>query len=440
MKKVLLSLSVCGALAFGSTNEELLKELHALKQQVEEMKTEQAATNEAILEELSQESYKDAKAYESFSSMGGAASKVYYGDEGLSMGGYAEYYYKKYNGYKNSDSETTNKAKNMGVSSILRFIPYIGYKFNDNIIMNTEIEFEDGGARSDGEKEYKYAIVEFSYLDFLFSQSFNVRVGHILTPMGLTNLNHEPTSFLTADRPEVESIIIPSTWHTNGILAHGTFGNFEYYAGVVTSPDADTFGEEESKFIKDGRLGAKQYSDSFSFVSRATYDFESGLNIGGSILYGSSKGFESDAKVSIFMTEAHAQYKNNGFNIQALATYATLGGDTDKIEVGSYSDGVDYAIAESVNGQYMTLGYDVLSFLNMGERGYLVGEIERLDMDAKGQTTYVENNRFMEYSTGFAYYPDPRVVFKGDYKLRDYKEAATLADEKSFTLALGYIY
>ena len=75
-----------------------------------------------------------------------------------------------------------------------------GFKFNDWIIMNTEIEFEDGGSRSDGTKNYKYAIVEFSYLDLLFDKAYALRIGHILVPMGLTNLNHEPVAYLTSER------------------------------------------------------------------------------------------------------------------------------------------------------------------------------------------------------------------------------------------------
>lgn len=441
MKKVLLSAIAFSALSYGATNEELSKEIELLKQEMNSMKEEQAQTNESFIEELSNKVIGTDTEYESFSSMGDAASKVYYGDEGLSIGGYGEYYYEKYFDYKNSSSDVTNKAKNMGATSILRFVPYIGYKFNDWIIMNTEIEFEDGGARSDGEKNYKYAIVEFSYLDFLLDESFALRVGHILTPMGLTNLNHEPTSFLTTDRPEVETIIIPSTWHTNGILAHGSpFDGFEYYAGFITSPDADKFGEAESKFIKDGRGGAKQYTDSYSFVARGSYDISHGFNVGGSFLYGESKGFTSDVEVSMIIAELHAMYKKDGWNIQALASLGTLGGDVEDLPVSAYEDGTEYVVADSVNGQYITLGYDVFSFFKLPHEGYIVGEVERLDMDANSQTIYVDNNKFMEYTTGFAYYPDSRIILKTDYKIRDYGEDAKLADEKSFSISAGFIF
>lgn len=451
MKKVLLSLVVANALVLGATNEELAQEIENLKLEITQMKSDQSSTNEAILDELSQKNYKDVNKYESYSSMGGAASKVYYANDGLSIGGYGEYKYTKYSDFKNYSDDTANDTRNKGEFNIARFVPYIGYKFNDYVIMNTEIEFEDGGARSDDTKNYKYAIVEFSYLDFLLDQSFNVRVGHILTPMGLTNLNHEPTSFLTTDRPAVETLIIPSTWHTNGVLTHGTIDNLEYYAGIVTSPDAGGF--SEGSFIQQGRLGARQFTDDLSFVARLSYDVGEGLNVGGSFMYGNSTiaeeskprtstGHSGDAEVSVTIAEIHASYKNNGFDIQALATFGSLGGDYADLPGNTVADtNGDYGrIANSVNGQYVTVGYDIFTLIKGYGQLYAVGEVEHLDMDASSKTQYVDNNRFMEYTGGIAYYPDQRVVVKADYKMRDYASGAKLVDENSFALSLGFIF
>lgn len=435
MKKIMLSLSLFTVLGFSASNEELMKEIELLKSQMAEIITEQEVINEAILEEIVNVSDKDNVKYESFSSLGEGASKVYHTNNTVSIGGYGEYKYKKYRDYKNTTSASHNANKNKGEFNIVRFVPYIGFKFNDWIVMNTEIEFEDGGARSDNTKNYKYAIVEFSYLDFLIHKSFAIRVGHILTPFGLINLNHEPTSFLTSERPAVETFIIPSTWNTNGILAHGKIDNAEYYVGFITSPDADNFGDVEGRYIQQGRLGAKQYTDSFSFIARGTYDLGDGLNIGSSFMYGNSTGSNSKVDITMTMLEVHASYKNNGFDIQALATIGKLGGDVSKLP----TNGVN-VVANSVNGQYITIGYDILSHFKHAHKGYIVGEIERLDMDVNSQTLFPDNNKFMEYTYGFAYFPDPKVTIKGGYKLRDYGSQARLEDENSFTLSAGFIF
>lgn len=444
MKKIVLSLAVVASLSMAATNEELYKEIQNLKKEMNEMKSSQAEQNDAMLEEIANSSYDDGTKYESVGSMGEAASKVYHSNNEVSIGGYGEYKYRKYNDFKNYASSTANDTRNKGEFNIVRFVPYIGYKFNDWIVMNTEIEFEDGGAKSDNSKNYKYAIVEFSYLDFLIKESFGVRVGHILVPFGQINLNHEPVAYLTSDRPTVETIIIPSTWHTNGVLAHGKFDEFEYYAGVISSPDAGGF--IEGRYIQQGRLGARQFTDDVSFVFRGTYDFGDGLNVGASFMYGnstvqdekkpgSSNDRSSNAKVSMTMSEVHLSYKNKGFDIKALAVMGSLGGDVSEL-----SADIEQSISTDVNGQYLTVGYNILNSFNSKHALYLVAEVERLDMDASSTTKYVDNHRFLEYTGALAYYPDPKVVIKADYILRDYGSKATLADESSFILSAGFIF
>jgi len=444
MTRIVLSLIASTTLVMAATNEELYQEIQNLKKEMHEMKSSQEQTNETLLEEISNTSLGSTAKYESFSSLGPAASKVYHSKNFVSLGGYGEYKFTKYSGYKNFSSDTANDTKNKAEYNIVRFVPYIGFKFNDWIVMNTEIEFEDGGARSDNSKNYKYAIVEFSYLDFLIDESFSLRVGHILVPFGLINLNHEPVAYLTTDRPMVETFIIPSTWHTNGLLSHGKIDSFEYYAGIITSPDAGGF--TEGRYIQQGRLGARQFTDDLSFVARAAYDIGSGVNAGASFMYGNSTvaleskpgtttNKVSNEEISMTMFEAHMTYKNNGFDIQTLATYGTLSGNIKQL-----STDIGQAISQSTQGAYLTVGYDLLNNFSSEQKVYAVGEVEYLDMDVTGLTSNPDNNRFNEYTLGLAYFPDPKVVLKGDFKVRDYAGGANLADEKVFSMGAGFIF
>ena len=447
-KNITLSIIAASTLLFGASNAELEAELKALKSEFKSFQKEQTATNEALVEEVAsggsdnESGYSD-NPYQSVSGLGQAASKVYHSNNSVSIGGYGEYRFKKYSGFKNFSSDSANKNKNKAQTNVTRFVPYFGYKFNDWILMNTEIEFEDGGARSDGTKSYKYAIVEFSYLDFLFDEKYNLRVGHVLVPFGNINLNHEPTSFLTSDRPIVENFIIPSTWHTNGALMFGEVRDFNYYAGLVTSPDASKFnygkgtGKDEfysNRYIQQGRLGAKQTTDDVSFVVSLNRDLQPGLNVGTSLFYGNSSDDVTKSDVSISMAELHASYKNNGFDIQALAVMGKLGGDYKNLNDSNN------VIAGSVNGQYLTLGYDVLNSQKTSQKLYAVAEVERLNMDVDGETIFVDNNRFNEYTMGLAYFPDPKVVVKAEYNIRDYSSASTLADEKAIAASIGFIF
>ncbi len=444
MKKIVLSLSCIAVLASGAETEALQSQIDVLKQEIAEMKSESQQNDEVIVEELGSLNdaiYSPVDDYESVSSMGQAASKVYHAKSAVSIGGYGEYKYKKYTDFKNYASDTANQTREKGEFNIVRFVPYIGFRFNDWIVMNTEIEFEDGGARSDDTKNYKYAIVEFSYLDFLFDPAYALRIGHVLVPMGLTNLNHEPVAYLTTERPLVETYIIPSTWHTNGALMHGKIGGFEYYGGIITSPDAGAF--TEGRFIQQGRFGARQFTDDLSAVVRGQYAVGNGFDVGGSFLYGESSvleesrpgvstGNSGDAEVDITMAEVHATYRKNGFDIKAMAAYGSLDGDVTALN--------DAVISDAVNGQYLTIAYDVLNTMDTMQKVYGVLDFERLDMDASGDTEFPDNNRFYEYSVGVAYFPDPKVVLKADYAVKDYAADAKLADESVFTMQAGFIF
>ena len=70
--------------------------------------------------------------------LGPAAAKVYGVDKGLSIGGYGEF------NYKNSIGGGDD------IYDFLRFVLYIGYKFNDWIVFNSEFEFEHAGTGGGG--------------------------------------------------------------------------------------------------------------------------------------------------------------------------------------------------------------------------------------------------------------------------------------------------
>lgn len=444
MKKIVLSLSCAVSLSLASDSDNLQLQITELKQELAQMKQDNQEQSEALIEEVSsvkESLFTPVDTYESISSLGVAASKVYHSKSAVSIGGYGEYKYKKYTNFKNYGSDTANETRRKSEFNIVRFVPYIGFKFNDWIVMNTEIEFEDGGARSDNTKNYKYAIIEFSYLDFMFDPAYSLRVGHVLVPMGITNLNHEPVAYLTTERPLVETYIIPSTWHTNGALMHGKIENFEYYGGIITSPDAGAF--TEGRFIQQGRLGARQFTDDVSFIGRAQYAMGNGLDFGGSFCYGGSSALEEsrpgvgtgnsgNASVNITMSEGHASYRNHGFDIKALAAYGSLDGDVEALGEGT--------ISSAVNGQYLTFGYNLLHTMATSHQLFGVIDLERLDMDASSDTLYPDNHRFNEYTLGIAYFPDPKVVVKADYAVKDYAPDAKLADESAFTAQVGFIF
>ncbi|MEA1920198.1 MAG: hypothetical protein U9N52_10185 [Campylobacterota bacterium] len=216
MKKPLISLALISVIGASNLLASTESEIKALKAQIAELEQK----TELLIEETTDIKsgafgYTKVDEAQTVIGMGDAASKVYYSKSPLSIGGYGEMY------YANPDSGDSK-------TDVYRFVPYIGYKFSDNIILNTELEFEHSGDT---------VAVEFMYLDFLINSAFNIRLGHLLVPMGLVNVRHEPTLFNTVQRPEVERYILPSTWHENGVLAYGSIGEsgLNYTAGFVNA-------------------------------------------------------------------------------------------------------------------------------------------------------------------------------------------------------------
>jgi len=88
------------------------------------------------------------------------------------------------------------------------------YQFNDNIVFNSEIEFEHAGTGFDADdKLHGTAEIEQAYVDFRISPYINFRAPGIdLVPIDWLNLYHEPTNFYSVMRPELDNGLIPTTW------------------------------------------------------------------------------------------------------------------------------------------------------------------------------------------------------------------------------------
>ena len=192
-----------------------LQSLRAEQKQEQEAEEEQTRRQDVLAEEvdnlrtsLTVPDFEPLSMEDSKYGLGPSASKIYGVEQGLSIGGYGEAYYRK------DVSDKTRSDRDFADN--LRFVLYTGYKFTDRIILNAELEFEHAGTGAGGSVS-----VEFAYLDFLMWDWANFRAGMLLAPLGIVNELHEPVFFNGVERPEVERRIIPSTWRENGI---GLFG------------------------------------------------------------------------------------------------------------------------------------------------------------------------------------------------------------------------
>ena len=101
---------------------ELEKQIDALTREIEMLKLGEAAT---------------PTAGKSVHGLGPAASKVYQVREGVSLGGYGEMTYRGFSGQEDSGTPSGMSDR----LDLLRAVFYFGYKWNDKLLFNSEIEF-----------------------------------------------------------------------------------------------------------------------------------------------------------------------------------------------------------------------------------------------------------------------------------------------------------
>ncbi len=447
MKKTVLALSAAAVLA-NVAYADNTSEIEALKKQVAELQ----ANQEALVDETSNAKVGFTTVDTAFShnGMGAAASKVYRSASPLSIGGYGDMYF--------AHSDQTDAGS---TADVYHFVPYIGYKFTDNIILNTELEFEHGGANPEMAEPEGYAIVEFMYLDFLMYRSFNLQLGHLLVPMGLINMRHEPTLFNTVQKPKTEKLIIPSTWHSTGAIAYGSFGEsgISYNAGIIQTLDLDNEFAGTAEQIYESAAGStgKSAFDKAAFVGRLDYRGINGLLLGASLYYGdATQGSVTGASALIY--DIHATYEIDGFKAKAL--YAASHIDGAKKISAQQNDPLNpngLSMSDSY-GYYLNLQYDVLA---MAETRYKLPVFVQYDVvdptenvvDANGNAVanydYLDSNGLLKTAStdtkettttvGVNFFPHEQVVLKMDYAMTK-MDAAAAEDYNTFSLGLGFIF
>jgi hypothetical protein len=363
--------------------------------------------------------------------LGDAASKVYQVEQGLSIGGYGEMLYESIDSSRDDGAPSGVRDR----IDFLRAILYTGYKFNDEWVFNSELEFEHASTGSGGEVS-----VEFAYLDRLIQPGVNARVGMVLVPMGLINELHEPTLFLGAKRPDVERVIIPTTWRENGLGLFGEAGPFNYRTYLVNGLRADGF---SAAGLRSGRQkGAQALAEDFGWVGRLDYTATPGLLAGVSVYSGDSgqglrDASRSEIEASTTIWEGHVDWEWRGFEARALYTQSSID-DVARLNQALGLTG-SRSIGESLEGGYVEIGYDLFARRDSARSLIPYARWEAFDTQAEVPAGFSRDPaRDVESLTlGIAAQPFDQVIFKFDHQDYD-NEAGTGIDQ--WNLAVGYLF
>lgn len=396
---------------------EVRRQIEILGQEIEALKTGQ--NKAAVVADQSQHG------------LGAAASKVYRVDHGISFGGYGEMLYENYAGKNDADARVSNRDQ----FDMLRAILYTGYKYNDRVLFNSEIEYEHGSTGSGGE-----ASVEFAYLDFLVRPDVGIRTGLVLVPMGFVNEQHEPTAYLGAKRPVTETVVIPSTWREMGVGAFGEAGQLTWRAFVLNSLNGRNF---TAGGVRGGRQkGARALAEDFALTGRLDWQPVVGTTLGTSFFTGNSGqgNMVADERVDARFTvyDVHAESRFRGLTLRGLWSRGTIDDAAQLNALGGLTG--NKSVGESIGGWYAEAGYDLAALRGFGERSFTpYVRYEQVDTQRSVPTGFSRNPATEQtiMTIGLQFKPIPQAVIKADYQNTD-NEAGTGLDQ--WNIGIGYIF
>jgi len=373
---------------------------------------------------------------------GPAASKIYSArPDKLSIGGYGEFVYIA----PSSRAQNGNPSGLNKKADLQRGVFYFGYKFNDWLLFNSEMEFEHASSGSGDEKRGEVEL-EQAYIEARPWKEFGARVGHVIVPLGIVNEVHEPTAFHGVNRPSVETFIIPSTWHENGAGFFGDVGPVSYrtYAlaslTAVASADPKADGFTAASGIREGSTeGTNSPANDLAWASRVDVTPVEGAKVGAALYLDKADHGAIQSSFPVTLWETHAEFQYKGASVKGLYTEGHIG-NVDALNAAQGFTG-NQSVGRRLFGGYAEAAFDVLTLLpdSKGQALSPFFRYERYDTQWRvpdGFTKDPANSR-VEYTLGLDYKPIPKLVLKIDQQWK-LNQARTGVNQ--WNLGVGYIF
>ena len=318
-----------------------------------------------------------------------------------------------------------------------RLVLFIAHNFNKDLRFYTELEVEHafvGDGR--GELGLEQAFVDWK----LHGDALGIRAGILLVPMGIVNQWHEPPIFNGVERPNVDKLIVPSTWREGGI---GIFGqpreNLRYELYLVGGLNPLKFSAGSG--LRGGRQQvAKAKIDSLAITGRVEYEPMLGMVAGLSGYYsdaganagkvykadgvddkGDPKFEKVDLSLPVLGATADVRIRHKGLEARAVAAFFSVG-NTDELRQLTDKDGkgVGPEMGSQLMGAYAEAGYDILRLLTDTEQQLVpFFRYERYDTTfATEEASKAGEKGVTDLVFGLSYRPVLQVVFKANAILR----------------------
>jgi hypothetical protein len=408
MIRIAILLSFFSTSLFAQDNTELARRIDILSDEINQLKAHQAYISQN----------------KSIYGLGRSASKVYFIPQGLSIGAYGEIVYNHPAG-EDQDGDAVDQDPTL---EALRYVVYLGYKFSDKWIFNSEIEIE----------HVNEIYNEFMYLDYLHEESLNFRAGLVLIPAGFVNEQHEPVLFGSVFRPDVEKKIIPSTWREIGVGAFGASGKLTYKAYLVNGGNADGSdgnGIRAEKGFRDtrkkggsGNSDENQRASTGAVALRADYNYAAN-SLAGLTLYTGQASSALSENLQTTLYDLHIQHTINNLQLRLLYTHLSYA------NVDAWNEVATNKLPSELLGGY----FEALYKINI--KDYVLEPFvryEKLNLNHKYEEDDYDYDGALDYHItrlGIAYKPISQVTFKADYGIKNNRDNDAVNE---FNIGLGF--
>jgi hypothetical protein len=391
---------------------------------------------------------------------------------GLLLGGYGEAVFSR-NFYSESPFRYMKPESHQNDPSHGRFdlphvVFFVGYEFGKGWRMNSEIEFEHGGyegaveaeAEEGGEYEQETerggeVVLEQFWIEKTFSRAVNLRIGHIIVPIGYTNGHHLPVEFFTAYRPEGENTVLPCTWHETGISLWGRIGDWHYETMLLPGLDSELF--SSSRWIGGASASPYEFKIASKYAGLLRIDNYSlvGLRLGVSGYYGYSFANSlmptyadrfASVKGAVAIGSFDFDYNAHNWIARGSVDYGHLG---DASIISSYNSNLPNQspsprtnVASAAIAAGIEVGYDLFSQIGStkraGQRLYLFGRYDYYDSMFKTPKDVLDEQwcARQRLVAGINYFPTGSIVIKAEYAKSFLKKPFN--NEPSLSLCIAY--
>jgi len=386
----------------------------------------------------------------------------------LQLGGYGEavmsrmFYSDNWKRY--TDASKYKNAPSYGRFDIPHAVIFMNYDFGQGWTFGSEIEFEHGGNESAVEieeeetGEYENEIerggevgFEQLWLQKSFSPLLNLRAGHIVVPVGLTNQGHLPTQFFSVLRPEGENTILPCTWHETGISLWGRSKHWKYEVQLLPGLDADRF--SNVNWIQGGAGSPYEFKIATAYAGVLRIDNYSvkGLRLGlsGYVGNSASNSLKHDnyagVKGTVSIGTFDFEYNAHNWIARGNFDYGHLS-NSDKISavnknLSAYSVSPRTNVGSDALATAVEVGYDVFSQVDKmkdKQKFYVFGRYDYYDSMYKTAGGILKEQEWgrQRIAGGINYYPIKDIVVKAEYSSRLFKKQYN--NENTFSIGIAY--